>query len=77
MRQFTYSLDGFFIEVFEKPIRRVDSNSVWLSILLDVIGRELEEVDAFAFVIDRIPKAVAISTRQESSNKERKFNRED
>lgn len=64
VRQVAYSLDGFLIEVFEEPIRRVDSNSVRLSILLDVIRRELEEVDALAFDIDRVPEAVAVSTRQ-------------
>lgn len=63
VRQFTDSLNGLFIEVFEQPVRRINSNSIWLPILLNVIGRESEEVDAFAFVIDRIPEAVTTSTR--------------
>lgn len=73
MRQFTDGLNGLFVEIFEQPVRRVDSNSVWVSILLDVIGSELEEVDAFAFVIDRIPEAVTTSTRQYNSKSRKKL----
>lgn len=53
-------LDGFFVEVLEEPVRRVDRDTVWPFGLLEVFRRDFEDIYPLALnalVVERRPES--------------------